>query len=47
MPLIENSIKEYTQLKDMGHGDEDISALIRLKRELFKLTDQTGVNENE
>lgn len=35
MPLIDDSIAEYAKLMDMEHGDEDISALIRLKRELF------------
>ncbi|MCB1581620.1 MAG: NAD(P)-dependent oxidoreductase [Marinicella sp.] len=41
MPLIEDSIKEYAQLMARDHGDEDISALIRLKRELFN---QAGEN---
>ncbi len=36
MPLVENSIDEYAELMAMDHGDEDISSLIRLKRELFK-----------
>ncbi len=40
MPLIDDSIKAYAQLMERGHGDEDISALIRLKRELFNSTEQ-------
>lgn len=35
MPLVEDSIEEYAQLMSQNHGDEDISSLIRLKRELF------------
>lgn len=36
MPLIDDSIAEYAKLMAMDHGDEDISALIRLKRQLFE-----------
>ncbi len=36
MPLIDESIDAYAKLMDMGHGDDDISALIRLKRSLFE-----------
>ena len=32
LPLVQNSIEDYRQLSDAGYGDEDISALIRLKR---------------
>lgn len=32
LPLINTSISEYRQLVEAGYGDEDISALIRLKR---------------
>lgn len=35
MPLIDDSIDDYAKLMSMDHGDEDISALIRLKRQLF------------
>ncbi len=35
MPLVESSIDEYAALMAMDYGDEDISALIRLKRTLF------------
>ncbi len=35
MPLINDSIDEYAELMNTDHGDEDISALIRLKRALF------------
>jgi len=38
MPLVEDSINEYAKLMSLDHGDEDISSLIRLKRELFKPT---------
>ena len=31
--VIDQSIADYAELMAMGHGDEDISALIRLKRE--------------
>ncbi len=30
--LIEKSLADFSELKRLGHGDEDISALIRLKR---------------
>ena len=30
--VIEKSIADYAELMKQGHGDEDISALIRLKR---------------
>lgn len=36
MPLIDDSLADYAQLMDMSHGNEDISALIRLKRKLFE-----------
>ncbi|MFC3193894.1 NAD(P)-dependent oxidoreductase [Marinicella sediminis] len=35
LPLIDDSIMEYAKLMEMDHGDEDISALIRLKRHLL------------
>ncbi len=35
MPLVESSIEEYAALMAMDYGEEDISALIRLKRTLF------------
>ncbi len=44
MPLIADSIKAYAKLMDMGHGDEDISALIRLQRRLFE-SDEVTNNE--
>jgi 3-hydroxyisobutyrate dehydrogenase len=31
--VIERSLSDYAELVRRGHGDEDISALIRLKRE--------------
>ncbi len=36
LDIIEQGLKEYGDLMDMGFGDEDISALIRLKRERFE-----------
>ncbi len=35
LPLVNDSIEDYAQLIEMEHSDEDISALIRLKRMLF------------
>ncbi len=39
MDLVNQSITDYAQLMDRGHGDEDISALIRLRRESFNNTE--------
>lgn len=39
MPLVNDSINDYAELMARGHGDEDISALIRLRRELFDKED--------
>ncbi|MEX0448950.1 NAD(P)-dependent oxidoreductase [Spiribacter sp. 221] len=36
LPLVEMTIKHYERLLDRGYGDEDMSALYRLKRELFE-----------
>ncbi len=41
LPLIDDSITDYAKLMDMAHGEEDISALIRLKRQLFKNTENS------
>ncbi len=30
--IIDKSLQDYADLMQRGHGDEDISALIRLKR---------------
>lgn len=35
LPVVEDVLREYTTLIDAGYGDEDISAIHRLKRELF------------
>src|SRR3972149_311283 len=35
-PLLARTLADYQQLMDEGHADEDISALIRLKRERLK-----------
>ena len=32
LPLVDTTLKQYEQLMEQGHGDEDISALYRLKR---------------
>ncbi|WP_395374899.1 NAD(P)-dependent oxidoreductase [Marinicella sp. W31] len=36
LEIIDNSIKDYGQLLKEGHGDDDISGLIKLKRENFE-----------
>ncbi|MHB8404986.1 MAG: NAD(P)-dependent oxidoreductase [Gammaproteobacteria bacterium] len=36
LPLVEMTLLHYRHLLESGHGDEDISALHRLKRKLFK-----------
>mgnify|MGYP000695072085 CR=1 FL=1 len=36
LPLVEMTIKHYERLLEQGYGDEDMSALYRLKRELFE-----------
>lgn len=36
MPLVEMTLIHYQRLMDEGHGEEDISALFRLKRRLFQ-----------
>jgi 3-hydroxyisobutyrate dehydrogenase len=35
LPVIEMTLVHYRRLMDQGHGDEDISALFRLKQKLF------------
>jgi 3-hydroxyisobutyrate dehydrogenase len=35
LPMIEMTLVNYQRLMDAGHGDEDISALFRLKKDLF------------
>lgn len=35
LPLVEMTLHHYQRLLQVGHGEEDISALYRLKRELF------------
>lgn len=36
LPIVEMTILHYIRLMSHGHGDEDISTLIRLKHKLFK-----------
>jgi 3-hydroxyisobutyrate dehydrogenase len=40
LPVVESTLTEYAQLIAAGHGDEDISAVYRLKSELFAAADQ-------
>jgi 3-hydroxyisobutyrate dehydrogenase len=35
LPVIEETLGDYAQLIGEGHGEEDISAVFRLKRALF------------
>lgn len=35
LPVIEESLGDYGQLIEQGHGDEDVSAIFRLKAALF------------
>ena len=35
LPVVEQTLPQYQRLMEQGHGDEDISALFRLKKELF------------
>jgi 3-hydroxyisobutyrate dehydrogenase len=32
LPLTQQTLRDYAELMAQGHGDEDISALFRLKR---------------
>ena len=36
LPVVEDMLREYAELIRRGHGDEDISAVFRLKQELFE-----------
>jgi len=36
LPVVEDVLREYAELIERGHGDEDISAIYRLKAELFE-----------
>ena len=36
LPLVEMTLKHYDRLLEQGYGDEDTSALFRLKREMFR-----------
>lgn len=35
LPLVEDTLRDYRELDEQGHGDEDISAVFRLKDALF------------
>jgi 3-hydroxyisobutyrate dehydrogenase len=35
LPVIESTLEEYAKLIAEGHGDEDISAIYRLKSKLY------------
>ena len=36
LPVVEMTRLHYDRLIEQGHGDEDISSLFRLKRDLFR-----------
>jgi 3-hydroxyisobutyrate dehydrogenase len=36
LPVVDEMLREYAQLIEQGYGDEDISAVYRLKAQLFK-----------
>jgi 3-hydroxyisobutyrate dehydrogenase len=36
LPVVDEMLREYAMLIERGHGDEDISAVYRLKAELFE-----------
>ncbi len=35
LSVVDKTLADYAELMAQGHGDEDISALFRLKRRLF------------
>jgi 3-hydroxyisobutyrate dehydrogenase len=39
LPVIEHTLEQYSRLIELGHGDEDISVLFRLKDALFAAAD--------
>jgi len=41
LPVVEDVLREYAELIRRGYGDEDISAMYRLKHELFAATPKT------
>lgn len=43
LPLVEMTLKHYERLMQEGHGEEDISALYRSKRELFQKGNLRGL----
>lgn len=47
LPIVENSIEDYSQLSNAGFGDEDISALIRLKRCLLNQEELTSDKDDD
>lgn len=40
LPVIESALADYARLRAAGHGDEDISAVFRLKTPLFAAAEQ-------
>jgi 3-hydroxyisobutyrate dehydrogenase len=42
LPVVEEMLREYAQLIALGHGEEDISAVYRLKAELFEAAAPKG-----
>jgi len=42
LPVVETTLRQYGQLVEQGHGDEDISTIFRLKDALFAVQDASG-----
>jgi 3-hydroxyisobutyrate dehydrogenase len=42
LPVVESTLEQYRELIEMGHGDEDISVLFRLKDALFAAAARDG-----
>jgi len=42
LPVVETTLMHYRKLVEEGHGDEDISAIFRLKAALFSGADRAG-----
>jgi 3-hydroxyisobutyrate dehydrogenase len=41
LPVVESTLEEYAKLIAQGYGDEDISAIYRLKTKLFPDSEST------
>jgi 3-hydroxyisobutyrate dehydrogenase len=42
LPVVESTLQQYAQLVEMGHGDDDISVLFRLKDALFAAANRSA-----